>query len=235
MTTKVASAGGGHGGGGPHSVVQFPGDRVTEQQGCTKLAEKGAIKVSSWELKDPTCCETLCLTLRCSTWDKSRGYLYIRDNGSFEMNDTNGMHSCCCVVQDNIWVENFDRAPWDDACKPAPPPCCCFCYKGVPKIEVMDLGCMCCCMHCDPCCCGKRVVIMPFEMFPPPCCCCRNRVNKCDNCCELCGGVTGNPKIFNPFIPQPKDPAAFVEAAQLALAQAVNRHGAPPDAEEMDR
>eukprot|EP00966_Prymnesium_polylepis_P250714 5797338-Prymnesium_polylepis.1 len=33
----------------------------------------------------------------------------------------------------------------------------CMCLaKGIPKLEVVDMGIMCCCMKCDPCCLGKR-------------------------------------------------------------------------------
>jgi hypothetical protein len=90
--------------------------------------------------------------------------------------------------------------------------------QAAPKLEVVDLGCMCCCMKVDPCCHGKRVVLMPFEKMPPPCCCCSNRVGACNNCFGLCGPVTGNPKIYGGFGPQPKDKAAFVAAANAMMA-----------------
>lgn len=89
-----------------------------------------------------------------------------------------------------------------------------------------------CGVKIDPCCCGKAVVIMPFEMMPPPCCCCSNRVSGCDNCCGLCGPVTGNPKIYGLFSPQPKNADAFVQAAKMAMASV---GGAPILSEEMER
>jgi len=87
-------------------------------------------------------------------------------------------------------------------------------------------------MRVDPCMCGKKAVITPFELMPPPCCCCSNRVGPCDNCCGLCGQVTGNPKIFGFFMPQPKDAVRFVAAVQ----QATMMHGGGVISdEEMER
>ena len=102
--------------------------------------------------------------------------------------------------------------------------------QGQPKLEVVDLSCLCCCMKIDPCCHGKRVVYMPSEEMPFPCCCCPNRVNCCDNCCGCCGPVTGNPKIFSIFSPQPKDAIGFVNAAQAAM-----RRGGSPESMHIER
>ena len=92
---------------------------------------------------------------------------------------------------------------------------------------------LCCFIKCDPCCLGKRVVIMPFEQCPPPLCCCSNRVGCCDNNCGCCGPVTGNPKLFLMFAPQPKNAAAFVQAAKNALLASVR--GSAPSGSEMER
>ena len=102
--------------------------------------------------------------------------------------------------------------------------------QGQPKLEVVDLGCMCCCMKIDPCCCGQKVVYMPSEQMPFPCCCSPNRVGMCDNCCGCCGPVTGNPKIFSVFSPQPKDATGFVNAAQAAM-----RRGGSPESMQIER
>ena len=93
---------------------------------------------------------------------------------------------------------------------------------------------MCCCVRIDPCCLGKRVVIMPFEMFPFPWCCCSNRVSACDNCFNLCGAPTGNPKFFGWFAPQPKNTTAFVKMVQAAMNNA-KRSGAPVVSTDMER
>ena len=128
--------------------------------------------------------------------------------------------SCCCEVKDYVSVEYNDRAPYAKTCKRSPFPCCCLFNCDQPKLEVVNLGFMCCCMKCDTCCCcceSKQVVIMPFESLPFPCCCCSNRVGCCDNCCGLCGPITGNPKVFSLFGPQPKHADAFVAAGQQVM------------------
>ena len=102
------------------------------------------------------------------------------------------------------------------------------------------MGIMCCCMKCDPCCLGKRVVLMPFETLPPPWCCCSNRITQWDNCFNLCGSPVGNPKIFVWFAPQPKDANRFVKAAQTAVLGGVHSAsrsnvGSPPGSAVMER
>ena len=110
-----------------------------------------------------------------------------------------------------------------------------------PTIKVIDLACTCFCVRCDPCCLGKKVVIVPFKYFPPPCCCFKNEVGPCDNCFSLCVPMLGNPKQFEYFTPQPKDPEAFVKAANEALDNALERKGTsrlsgmPPMGDEMER
>mmetsp|Transcript_49959 Transcript_49959/g.130112 ORF Transcript_49959/g.130112 Transcript_49959/m.130112 type:complete len:319 (-) Transcript_49959:710-1666(-) len=218
---------------GTTGMQHAKGDRLTVQKGCTRLTQPNTIGVSSWEVKDVGVCDKITLLLRCSVSDVSRSYIYIRNNNSLELNDTNGIRNCCtccCEIPDDVRVEYFDRPPWAPECNCAPFPYCCCIYNSRPKLEVVDLGCMCCCVHIDPCCCGKKVVIMPFEMMPPPCCCCSNRVGWCDNYCGLCGPVSGNPKIFGLFAPQPKDAVLFVGAAQQAMMS-----GGGVESEEMER
>ena len=200
------------------------GDRRTNHNGATKIQNPGMIRISDWELRGPGCCDKCRLALQCSWWDTTRSYLYVRDNHSIEFNDANGIKNCCtccCFSQaDDVGVEYSDRAPYAKHCKPSPFPCCCFLNCAQPKLEVIDLGFMCCCIKCNTCCCcceSKRVVIMPFETFPFPCCCCSNRVNRCDNWCGCCGPVTGNPKVYGLFAPQPKDAEAFVAASQQLM------------------
>ena len=200
------------------------GDRRTNHNGATKIQNPGMIRISDWELRGPGCCDKCRLALQCSWWDTTRSYLYVRDNHSIEFNDANGIKNCCtccCFSQaDDVGVKYSDRAPYAKHCKPSPFPCCCFLNCAQPKLEVIDLGFMCCCIKCNTCCCcceSKRVVIMPFETFPFPCCCCSNRVNRCDNWCGCCGPVTGNPKVYGLFGPQPKDAEAFVAASQQLM------------------
>jgi len=212
------------------------GDRTTMQNGMTAIKTPGVIKISSWELKSAGMCQQICLAIRCSQEDKTRSYLYIRSNGSIEFNDANGIKACCTCcfeAEDNISVNYFDRAPYKPTINCGPFPWCCIIYCGAPKIEIVDNATMCCCVKMDPCCLGKQAVIMPFEQLPPPCCCCSNRTSACDNCFNLCGPVVGNPKIFFPFSPQPKNASAFVAAAQQAMQ--IARASGAPESLEIDR
>ena len=90
----------------------------------------------------------------------------------------------------------------------------CLCIPTEPKLEVMEGGCLICCMKCT-CCTTDQVVVMPYEK----CCCCSNRVGCCDNACGCCGSLTGNPKSVTSFEPQPKDCKAFVAAAQQVMSR----------------
>lgn len=169
-------------------------------------------------------CDKITLFMNCcSLYDKDRSYLYIRE-GSIERNIA--FVKCCGAipqiwdVQDHVYVEYFDRPPYQ--------PVCCFdpyhgtpaegvlCILGPtePKLEVVKLGCMCLCQYMDPCMCGSKVVLMPFEKW---CLCCSNRVGCCDNNCGLCGPPTGNPKVYSPFAPQPKNPEEFVSVAKEVM------------------
>ena len=123
----------------------------------------------------------------------------------------------CCVGMcgkcevDNIRVEYFDRQPWKHHTT------CCGCQKNDPKLELLQGGTLVCCQTVK-CCSEDAVVIMPFEKSCG-CCgmCCGsvNRVTKsCANGCGCCGEPIGNPKSYYSFVPQPKNAAAFVKAAQ---------------------
>ena len=202
------------------------GDRLTAHAGATQLKTAkcsevpNIISISDWELKGPTHCEQISLALRCSCWDDTRQYLYIRDNSSIEKNDTNGTTSCCawcCGVRDNVSVVYNDRTPYGSTCRPSPFPWCCILHSGQPQFEVLHRGCMCCCVKVDCCCRGKQVVISPFEKRPFPCCCCKNRNGIFDNCFGACGPINGNPSVYTVFRPQPKNADAFVAAANQVM------------------
>ena len=233
---------------GSNIDVNSPGDRRTRHDGATALKNPGLIRVSDWEVAQPNCWEQCCLALRCAVVDTSRSYIYIRDNNSLELNDNNNLLSCvnccncCCETPDDTRVEYFDRPPWTTTCKRVGFPWCCCFTCDTPKLEVFDTGCLICCIHCHyPTCCydEKIVVIMPFEYFPFPCCCCPNRACWLDNCCGCCGSPTGNPKIFNPFRPQPKAPETFVAVAKAAMRRDGAQHRVinvgVPEGEEMER
>ena len=213
---------------------QTNGDRVKEQDGMTKLdGPPFDIKVSSWEISPPDICEKFALALRCSNDGRKRSYLYIRSNCSIEANDTTGWKTWCTWCgfphQDHIRVEYFDRRPYEEECHCAPFPFCCFWGHSIPKLEVLDHGCMCCCVKIKPCCSAndEEVVVVPYETNV----CCSNRTNACDNCFGLCGPLSGMPKHYYPFSPQPENVQAFVEAAKKALASArgasLAKEGAP--------
>jgi hypothetical protein len=132
---------------------------------------------------------------------------------------------CLAQNNDNVSVVYFDR----DYFEPTTEGCCCV-QENTPKLEIVDHGCMVCCIRCPPLMnllCGgptKDVVIMPFESRT--CCwCCDvpNRVGCCHNCCGLCGRVTGSPLVYDSFYPQPKNVEAFVTVAQPLVA---SRQGA---------
>lgn len=110
------------------------GDRVQKQNGDTALKQPGVINVTSWEIAHPTCRETCCAAMKCAIYDTTRAYIYVRDNRSIEVNDTNTVKSCCSCcfqVQDNVSVNYFDRSPYSKQCNLSPPVawiCCMPCY-----------------------------------------------------------------------------------------------------------
>lgn len=201
-------------------------DRQTPHSGSTARENRDSIKiVYDAELKDlPLCQQISLLCACCSIYDKERSYLYLREN-SMESNVV--IAPCCgyCTDLDFIDVTYFDRPPFAKQCRTGPCPfCCCLFTCDQPKVELVDNSCLCFFQQVDPCCCGKQVVLMPFETFPIPCCCCVNRVGWCDNCCGCCGPITGNPKIFSPFRPQPLDAVAFVAAVQRKMLGTVSEN-----------
>mmetsp|Transcript_4901 Transcript_4901/g.7473 ORF Transcript_4901/g.7473 Transcript_4901/m.7473 type:complete len:209 (+) Transcript_4901:89-715(+) len=192
------------------------GDRKSPHHGATAWNTANNLVVYDAEIRDLDCCMKAAVFLCAgfSFYDRERSYLYVRQN-SIESNFT--LSPCCgvCLPIDNTGVRYFDRAPFktfgccptrdsDGICVPT----------DQPKFEITDLGCLICFSQC---CSDKRAVVMPFENFPFPCCCCRNRVSACDNCFGCCGPITGNPKFYISFMPQPEDPEAFVQAAQQAM------------------
>jgi hypothetical protein len=190
-------------------LTEGGGDRKRPQAGSTKLIDSNNIKIYyNAEIKDISCCTKLwlcCHPCYCgSTFDVERSYLYIREN-SLEGNVAT--KSCLCGKQDLTFVDYFDRDPYKPSKR-------CLCIPTQPKLEVMKGGCLICCVKCS-CCSDDSVVVMPYEK----CCCCSNRVGCCDNCCGLCGPITGNPKVTASFEPQPKDAASFVAAAQMIMSR----------------
>ena len=191
------------------------GDRKKVHSGKTELKTPGQIKIEyDAELKPPGCCIRIGLFLSCcSSMDMERSYLYLREN-SFESNTTT---LCCCGFCydfDYINVTYFDRAPYKKTCKPSPFPCCCLCNSAQPKLDIINKGCIICCI---PIKCGKTAVVMPFEKYPFPCCCCNNRVNCLNNCGGFCGPMTGNPIIYSNFYPEPNDAEAFVNVSRAVM------------------
>ena len=148
--------------------------------------------------------------------DVKRSYIYLRENSI----ERNVAVECLCPLplckKDLVTVEYFDKIPFKRPIKK----CGGMCPSEYPRVEFMQPGYTCCGTNlrgcgglcetyyaqCDP----DRVVVMPSEMCPCPCCCQANRITMVDNCFDLCGPVSGNPKLFYPFSPQPKDPKAFV-------------------------
>jgi hypothetical protein len=193
-------------------------NRRTPHPGKTARANKDSIGILiDAELKDVSCCFRINLMLCycCSSFNRERSYLYLREN-SLESNVTFNCCCGCCLTPDWIGVTYFDSDPYVERCKMAPIPFCCMCYTEQPKLEIFEPGCMLCCMRVNLC--GeKEMILMPFEKMPFPCCCCSNRVTCCDNYGGLCGPITGNPKVYYPFFPQPTDPDSFVQVAQSVM------------------
>eukprot|EP01031_Cornospumella_fuschlensis_P028206 gene28206-34060_t len=190
-------------------------NRKSAHKDATARAKKESIEiVYDAELKDLKCIPRALLALSCcAVYDTSRSYLYLREN-SMESNVSIGL--CCGLfaLPDFVTVQYFDRAPYADTCKCAPRPFCCLLYRRQPKLDVVKPGCLVCSVHVNLCEETEQVVLMPFETFPFPCCWFSNRVSECENCCGFCGGITGNPKIYSRFFPQPTDPQGFVQVAQ---------------------
>jgi hypothetical protein len=210
--------------------------RTSPHQGRTALSHPGSIKlVYDAELMELTCSENfaLCCTCPCfcPTYNRRRSYLYIRENSlesNIAVNYCGSIGEKFNLFHDSTTVQYFDKPPYETStcvsikCQPcwfhpllAFLQCAIPLYgPGKPKPEVQKMGCQCCCQYVDPCCCGERVVIMPFENY---CFCCSNRVGCCDNLGGLFGPPTGNPKLFTPFLPQPLNPTEFCKIAQQTM------------------
>lgn len=189
-------------------------NRSSTHKGQTARKSKDSIEiVYDAELKDLTICNRIVLAMTCCTiFDTQRSYLYLREN-SLETNVS--LSPCCgyCGMPDIVNVNYFDKAPYAGTVKCAPFPFCFVLHCSQPKLEVVKPGCLVCFVPVNIC--GDSVVAyMPFENFPFPCCCFPNRVGPCDNCFGCCGPVTGNPKIYSAFFPQPTDAEGFVAVAQ---------------------
>ncbi|RYG95880.1 hypothetical protein EON65_55270 [archaeon] len=190
-------------------------NRNSAHKDATARAKKESIEiVYDAELKDLTFIPRCLLALSCCTvYDLFRSYLYLREN-SIESNIS--FAPCCglCTLPDFVTVQYFDRFPYAETWKCAPRPFCCLLYRRQPKLEVIKPGCLVCGVPVNICDETEQVVLMPFETFPFPCCWFANRVSAWDNCFGFCGGITGNPRIYSRFFPQPTDPQGFVQVAQ---------------------
>lgn len=191
-------------------------NRTTPHHGKTAHRNKDSIGILiDAELKDPNCCQQVAIFSHCcSSFNKERSYLYLREN-SLEYNVSFNVFCGCCLSPDFTYVQYFDRAPYAEECTMGPPPFCC-CSVNTPKLEVIEPGCMICFQRVNLC--GdQQMILMPFESMPVPCCCLSNRVTTCDNNCGCCGPITGNPKAYYGFFPQPTDPVGFVQVAQSVM------------------
>ena len=97
-------------------------------------------------VKDLDCCAKCglaCLTCGCVSYNKDRSYLFVRENGI----EKNLAFTVCCdeqcrfgVHKDNVTVYYYDSEPFVKQSM------CCGCCVRDPKLEIIDDGCMCCCM-----------------------------------------------------------------------------------------
>eukprot|EP00277_Geminigera_cryophila_P036603 CAMPEP_0173108228 /NCGR_PEP_ID=MMETSP1102-20130122/42515_1 /TAXON_ID=49646 /ORGANISM="Geminigera sp., Strain Caron Lab Isolate" /LENGTH=208 /DNA_ID=CAMNT_0014006503 /DNA_START=9 /DNA_END=635 /DNA_ORIENTATION=+ len=195
--------------------ISMEGQRgAGSQEGSTALGDLHNIKiVYNAEIRDLDCFQSLLLcwgSCGFMKYNTKRGYLYVREN-SIEMNYAlTWCQDGPCGLEsttDYIKVWYFDAPPLKKESK------CFGCMPMEPKLEVIDSGCI---ILCQKCCADESAIVMPYERF---CFCCTNRVGCCDNNCGTCGPITGNPKVFSAFLPQPKNAKAFVEAAQAVHKQ----------------
>lgn len=187
-------------------------DRQQTQHGRTAIKQPTSIDlIHNAQLKKPSkyskcmvCCKPQGC---CGCLDMERSYLYLREN-SIEMNESYGL--CCghCGSQDSVTVWYFDRSPFKESC------CKSLC-GGTPSLEVIEIGCACCCVKVQ--CCEYVVLAPPYQAFP--CCCCKNETSCYPWCCggncfNCCGTIRGQPMNFSYIYPQPKDPYTFVQKAK---------------------
>lgn len=142
--------------------------------------------------------------------------------GCSAANTCRSIFPCFRFADDNVKVVYFDRNYF----RPTSDGCCCI-QHNTPKLEVVDYGCMICCVRFPRlssvmCPCfftpTKDVVIMPYESTKCCCCCdCPNRVTWYHNCCGLLGKVTGSPLAYETFYPQPVNVESFVAYAQVVV------------------
>lgn len=150
--------------------------------------------------------------------DQERSYIYIREN-SIEYNKAIKYACGPGGTTDNINVIYFDRTPFNKSCCL---PVASASHVGVyavstPKIEVMKIGHMCCCIPCKPICSNPETVVITYgKNRPMPWCCCTNEAEACDNCCGCFGPLSGNPVFYNAMhlvwgMPGIKYPKVFAE------------------------
>jgi len=201
------------------------GARARKQNGATCVKLPDAMEIYSAEMAPLDPCNKALLMMSCRKFDMERSYIYLRE-GSIE---SNFAMNCCIGGQavDNVSVQYFDRAPLQ-----AGNVCLGLCCYAEPKIEVNTIGCQICCIPIKL---GEQVVVMPFEQV----CGKKNRIGCCDNRCGLCGGISGAPRQFTPFVensnpvckllsvltcgvvngaPRPANASAFCKKAQEMMA-----------------
>lgn len=186
-------------------------DRQHKQRGRTAIKQPTSIDIiHNAHLKKPTMWSK-CMVLSkphmcCGCLDLDRSYLYLRENG-IEMNQAYA--PCCglcgCASQDSVTVWFYDRNPFVGS----------YCCGGKPNFEVIEIGCVMCCVKLQ--CCEYAVLAPPNKAFP---CCCFGNKSKLSpwccggNCCNCCGAIAGQPVNYSFVYPQPKDPHTFVQKAK---------------------
>ena len=150
-------------------------------------------------------------------YDMKRSYLYVRQNSI----ESNVVAVPCCGLfgsDDSVSVTYFDREPFrrrgccrTDYCVP----------KDQPSFANFTGGCLCCGYIC---CERSRVAMKPFDWMPCPLCCCENEVKRWQNCCDLCGPISGNPCVYASFAPQPLNSQQFVSVANETMGQNRGAH-----------
>lgn len=164
-------------------------DRRSPQGGATSLRHPSAIQIIyNAEIRSFPYARQVCLCLMCRCYDRSRSFLYLREN-SIETNE-GATHICGCLAEcildvvacplqlawdcfhlfaccftgcsaktflrswypffkladDNVSLVHFGRNFFHATTEG----CCCV-QINTPKLEVMDKGCMICCVRCPPC------------------------------------------------------------------------------------
>lgn len=227
-------------------------DRKMPHSGMTNPVTPGTIKFSDWEafkLLDPGCCTTYfpCYPRfmpqpTCGKFDQSRQYLFVRDNGSVEVNTTVSFNDpcdplCCRSVlpaPDNVSIYYFDQDPFRPYAIPCSLANCCAqgCkpFEVKPVVENVKSDKNCCCIKCGE---TEEIVMLPFENVPScfGLCAKPNRVPPgCGTDCAhklCCGPPAGAPVVVWP-LPwtgwggtwEAADKAAFAAALRAGMAVA---------------